>query len=96
MDIYSFQGTLICNHAVVPDEMPDPTETHPFTFGCYRAEDVQSVDATDASDDATDAEERTAVTDGGTVSASTCPACEGDLANVQGVSACTHCAWNAY
>lgn len=96
MHIYSFQSNLIWNHAVVPDEMEDPTETHPFTFGCYRAEDVPSVDAAAATDDATDSEDRTVVADGGTVSATTCPACEGDVANVQGVPTCTHCAWNAH
>ncbi|WP_227133578.1 hypothetical protein [Halorubellus salinus] len=72
--------------------MADPTEAHDFTFGCYRGVDVTLDDPTDAT---VDADERTPVTDGGPAGATTCPSCESDLANVQGVPACTHCTWNA-
>jgi hypothetical protein len=75
--------------------MPDPTEAHDFTFGCYRGVDV-TLDDADASTADADAEEPTPVTDGGPTGATTCPACENDLANVQGVPACTHCTWNAH
>ncbi|MFC6955306.1 hypothetical protein [Halorubellus litoreus] len=73
--------------------MADPTEAHDFTFGCYRGVDVTLEDA-DAST-TTSVDEPTPVTDGGPAGATACPACESDLANVQGVPACTHCAWNA-
>ncbi|NHN41361.1 hypothetical protein G9C85_06880 [Halorubellus sp. JP-L1] len=71
--------------------MTHPTEAHEFTFGCYRTEEVPDVD--DAENATTD--DPTVVTDGGPGGATTCPACENDLANVQGVPACTRCAWNA-
>jgi hypothetical protein len=79
--------------------MTHPTERHDFTFGCYRSAEASSIDATeetDATDDPTDAtDDPTPVTDGGVAAATTCPACEDDLANVQGVPACTSCAWTA-
>lgn len=73
--------------------MADPTEAHEFTFGCYRAVDVTLDDAENQRDTA-DAD-HALVTDGGVAGATTCPSCESDLANVQGVPDCTHCAWNA-
>ena len=77
--------------------MPDPTEAHEFTFGCYRAVEVTLDDSTPETDadhtPETDADD-TLVTDGGFAGETTCPSCESDLANVQGVPACTHCAWN--
>jgi hypothetical protein len=75
--------------------MADPTETHPFSFGCYRAESValDGVASEASTDDATDP---TPVTDGGVVATDSCPACEHALANVQGVPACPQCAWNGY
>ena len=104
MRIYPCRHSLI-RAAVVPlGEMTHPTEAHEFTFGCYRTETVPSLDApedgtdsAEANDDANAAsdDDRVLATDGGRGSATTCPACESDLANVQGVSACTHCAWNA-
>jgi len=100
MHIYSFQGNLIRNRAVGPVEMADPTETHPFTFGCYRGDAVPGVDesAPDAaSEESTDdVADPTPVTDGGVVATDSCPACEHALANVQGVPACPQCAWNGH
>lgn len=72
--------------------MPDPTEAHEFTFGCYRAVDV-ALDEPDRRTDASDTD-HTILTDGGFAGAATCPSCESDLANVQGLPDCTHCAWN--
>jgi hypothetical protein len=75
--------------------MVDPTEAHEFTFGCYRAVDV-TLDDTESQRDTSDTEsDQTVLTDGGFAGATTCPSCESDLANVQGVPDCTHCAWSA-
>lgn len=93
MHIYPSGHSLILQDLVVSAEMTHPTERHNFTFGCYRAQHAPSVD--ERGDDATDeTADPTPVTDGGAVAATTCPACENDLANVQGVPACTHCTWN--
>jgi hypothetical protein len=75
--------------------MADPTEAHEFTFGCYRAADVTLDDTTPESDTPETDADPTMVTDGGVAGGTTCPSCESDLANVQGVRDCTHCAWNA-
>lgn len=83
--------------------MTDPTETHPFTFGCYRATDTPELDQAAASERASSSDavtdeadpEPTPVTDGGSVLGAACPSCGGDIANVQGVRDCTHCTWTA-
>jgi len=92
MYIYPSRHSLILDASNCASEMPDPTEAHEFTFGCYRAVDVTLDDAA-PENDTTDAD-HTVVTDGGFTGGTTCPSCENDLANVQGVPACTHCAWN--
>jgi hypothetical protein len=95
MHIYSSRHSLILQDLVFRDEMTHPTERHNFTFGCYRAQKTPSIDGPEE-DATTDGEtDPTPVTDGGSTASTVCPACENDLANVQGVSACTHCAWTA-
>ena len=74
--------------------MTDPTEAHEFTFGCYRGVDVTLDDAAPENDTTDADDDLTIVTDGGFAGGTTCPSCESDLANVQGLPDCTHCAWN--
>lgn len=97
MCIYPSRHSLILDAVVRANEMADPTEAHEFTFGCYRAVDVTLDDAENQRDasDAGAESDHTVLTDGGFVGATTCPSCESDLANVQGVPDCTHCAWTA-
>jgi hypothetical protein len=90
--------------------MTDPTDDHPFTFGCFRAVETPDIPPIDEPTAATDHDvpfddpdaadsgktaSRTPVTDGGPALPGECPTCEGDLANVQGVPACPDCTWTA-
>jgi|AntRauTorcE11898_2_1112593.scaffolds.fasta_scaffold03427_5 hypothetical protein len=103
MYIYPIGHNLILDAMVRVRVMPDPTEAHQFTFGCYRAVDVTLDDTSDngntsehgTTSDAGTESDHALVTDGGFAGGGTCPSCESDLANVQGVPDCTHCAWNA-
>lgn len=63
---------------------------HPFNFGMWR----NAEPLTDTETDATD-ETPTAIADGGVAVTTDCPSCAGDLANVQGVPACSDCTWTA-